>query len=131
MAHPLHEIIGECVNSSEFPNCKIVKSQDCGGHQDVPLFCSKDKSRETRYCLVDLLMMQDNTIRVIIEIEESDVKPTQICGKFLASALASYYIHLSQDNHPIEMGDSVLFIQVLDTSKLEENTSKIPLCQNK
>ena len=37
---------------------------------------------------------------------------------------------MSQDNHPIEMGDSVLFIQVLDTSKLEENTSKIGQWEN-
>jgi len=87
MGHPLHEIIGDCINANEFPGCKIVKSQDCGGHQDVPLFCSEVKSRKTRYCLVDMLMMKDDKIRVIIEIEESDVKPTQICGKFLASAL--------------------------------------------
>ena len=124
MGHPLHEIISDCFSSNEFPDCKIVKSQDCGGHQDVPLFCSKNKSRETRYCLADMLMMKDSKVRVIIEIEESDVKPTQICGKFLASALASHYIHRSEDNTPIEMGDSVLFIQVLDTSKLKENTSK-------
>ena len=77
-----------------------------------------------------MLMMKDNKIRVIIEIEESDVKPTQICSKFLSSALASYYIHHSENNTPIGMSDSVLFLQILDTSKLEEKTSKIDQWEN-
>lgn len=48
----------------------------------------------------------------------------QICGKFLTSALASYFIHESENNKCIGMGDSVLFIQILDTSKLKNKTSK-------
>lgn len=130
MRHPLHEIIGDCINANEFPDCKIVKSRECGGRQNVPLFCSENKANRTEYCNVDLLMMKDGKIRAITEIEESDVKPTQICGKFLASALASYYIHASENNTPIAMGDSVLFIQVLDTSKLKEKTSKIDQWEN-
>ena len=69
-------------------------------------------------------MIKDNKIQVIIEIEETDVKPTKICGKFLTSALSAYYIHQSENNTPIEMDDSVLFIQILDTSKLKEGSSK-------
>jgi len=125
MEHTLHKVIGKCINGNEFPNCKIIKDPACGGQQNVPLFCSKDKSNETEYCNVDLLMIKDNKIRVIIEIEETDVKPTQICGKFLTSALSSYYIHKSENNAPIGMSDSVLFIQILDTSQLKEKTSKI------
>ena len=130
MGHPLHGIIGECINTDEFPDCKIIKDPACGGHQNIPLFCSEVKSNETEYCNVDLLIIKDDKIRVIIEIEESDVKPTQICGKFLTSALSSYYIHGSEENKPIEMDDSVLFIQVLDTSRLKEKTSKIKQWKN-
>lgn len=124
MEHPLHKIIGECINSNEFPHCKIIKDPACGGQQNVPLFCSKDKSNETEYCNVDLLMIKDNKIRVIIEIEETGVQPTQICGKFLTSALSSYYIHDSENNTPIGMSGSILFIQILNTSQLKEKTSK-------
>jgi len=130
MEHPLHKIIGECINSNEFLNCKIIKDPACGGQQNVPLFCSKDKSKETEYCNVDLLMIKDNKIRVIIEIEETDVKPTQICGKFLTSAFSYYYIHDSENNTPIGMSDSVLFIQILNTSQLKEKTSKIKQWRN-
>jgi hypothetical protein len=130
MEHPLHKIVGGCINSNDFPNCKIIKDPACGGQRNVPLFCSRDKSNKTEYCDVDLLMITDNKIRVIIEIEETDVKPTQICGKFLTSALSSYYIHDSENNTPVGMSDSVLFIQILNTSQLKEKTSKIKQWEN-
>lgn len=130
MEHPLHKIVGGCININDFPNCKIIKDPACDGQQNVPLFCSRDKSNKTEYCDVDLLMIKDNKIRVIIEIEETDVKPTQICGKFLTSALSSYYIHDSENNTPIGMRDSVLFIQILNTSQLKEKTSKIKQWEN-
>jgi hypothetical protein len=55
---------------------------------------------------------------MIVEIEESNVKPTQVCGKFLTSALAKCFMHESKGNKPVEMADSVVFIQIVDTSKL-------------
>ncbi len=122
--HPLHRIVGQCISSYRFPSCKIIKDSACGGQQNIPLFCSKDKSNRTEYCNVDLLILKDSKIRVIIEIEETDIKPTQICGKFLTSALSSYFIHECKNNVPVGMGDSVFFIQVLNTSRLKEGTVK-------
>ena len=34
MEHLLHKIIGECLNSNVFPNCKIIKDPACGGQQN-------------------------------------------------------------------------------------------------
>lgn len=131
MLHPLHENIGEYIDSNIFSNCKIIKDSVCGGQQNVPLFCSTNKSNKTEYCNVDLLILKDNKIRVIIEIEEANIKPTQICGKYLTSALSSYFIHKSEDKKPINMDESVLFIQILDTSKLKKDkTSKIEQWKN-
>ena len=124
MEHPLHKAVGECIDSHKFPNCKIIKDPACGGQQNVPLFCSKDKSNETEYYNVDLLVLKDNRIQTIIEIEETDITPTQICGKFLASALSFYLIHESENNVPVGMGDSVSFIQILNMSRLKEGTAK-------
>jgi len=124
MEHPLHKIVGECIGSHKFPNCKIIKDPACGGKQNIPLFCSEDKSNKTEYCNVDLLILKNNKIRVIIEIEEADITPTQICGKFLTSALSSYFIHESENNIPIGMSDSVSFIQILNMSRLKEGTAK-------
>jgi len=130
MEHPLHKIIEECIDSNKFRNCKIIKDPACGGQHNVPLFCSEEKSRKTRYCIVDILIHKDDKIRVIIEIEESDVTPIRIFGKFFASALSSYYIYEFENKIPIGMSDSISFIQILDTSRLSEKSSKIEQWEN-
>lgn len=124
--HQLHERIGTLIHNflnSEFPDCKIVKSPECQKENKkgnkLSLYCSKEKGNATKYCDVDLLILKGDTIKVIVEIEESDITPIRIFGKFLASALSSY----SKSN---EMDTSVTFIQILDTSSFakKENSSK-------
>jgi len=117
--HEVHLLVGYLIEKGLGERAQLVRDQACGGKQQIPLFCSEEKSNKTKYCNVDLLVIQDGKIRVIVEIEESDVKPTQICGKFLTSALARYYIHETECNVPIGMHDSVTFIQVVNTSGLE------------
>jgi len=95
------------------------------------LFCSPVKSNQTEYCNVDLLILKDNKIRVIIEIEEADITPTKIFGKFLTSALSSHFIHRTQKDVPISMGDSISFIQILDASELKQDkTAKFNQWEN-
>ena len=130
--HPLHQKIGSIIDNALKGNTgiKVIKDPACctDGHgpdrQHIPLFVSKDKRRSTRYCCVDLLILKNDKIRVIVEIEESDIKPTQICGKFLTSALSNYYIH-KKDGGSKDMGESVAFIQVLDSSKLKGLNAKL------
>ena len=122
--HELHLKVGDLIEDSLDERVQLVRDQACGGNQQIPLFCSEDKSRRTEYCNVDLLVIQDGKISVIVEIEESDLKPTQICGKFLTSALARYYIHEKEGNMPIGMQDVVTFIQVVDASNLERLSAK-------
>jgi hypothetical protein len=129
MAHPLHEIIGRHLTETNFPACKVLKDPACGGEQHLPLFVSSKKSRKTKYCNVDILVFQNNRVRVIIEIEESDIKPTKICGKFLTAALSSYFIHETYHNKPIAIRDA-LFIQILDTTELKAATSRIKQWRN-
>ncbi|MFA5062825.1 MAG: hypothetical protein WC578_01960 [Candidatus Omnitrophota bacterium] len=119
MNHPFHELIGKSINNDVFPDCKIIRDPACGGDQHIPLFCSEERSRGTEFCNVDLLITVNDRIKVIIEIEEANIKPTQICGKLLTSALSKCFIHESENNKRIGTADSVLFIQVLDVSKLK------------
>jgi hypothetical protein len=125
MTHPLHKIIGDIVQPNIFPNCTIIKDKACSEKtQRIPLFNSTVKKRATKYCDVDLLIIKDNKIRVIVEIEEANLKPTQICGKFLTSALSSYFIHKDFNDTPIDMNDSVTFIQILDKTRLKDASYK-------
>ena len=125
--HELHVLIGNLIENSLSSGCQLVRDMACVHvgiiKQQIPLFCSAEKSNKTKYCNVDLLVIRDGTIRVIIEIEESNVKPTQVCGKFLTSTLARYYIHETEEK-PIGMHDSVTFIQVVGTSKLKRLSVK-------
>jgi len=130
MNHPLHRKIGTIIDNAlnGGKEIKVIKDPACctdsHGKQHIPLFGSDVKSRSTRYCCVDLLILQEDKIRIIVEIEESDIKPTQICGKFLTSALSKNYIH-KKDNGSKEMSESVAFIQVVDTSRLKDGSKKI------
>lgn len=120
--HPLHEKIGQLISKDRFPG--VIKDPACSGSQNIPLFCivgSEDKSNENEYCNVDLLIVVEDKIKIIMEIEESDFTPTHIFGKFLTSALSTHHIHNSKS---IPKDSRVLFIQMIDTSKLEENSSK-------
>jgi len=75
MNHPLHITIGKIINEEIFPKYMILRDRACGGEQYIPLFSSEDKLNRTKYCNVDLMIHESNKIRVIIEIEESDVTP--------------------------------------------------------
>jgi len=118
----LRKAVGVAIADAKLPSCVVIRDPACGGDQNIPLFCCREKSSKTEYCDVDLLIMKDNNVRVIVEIEEANVTPIYICGKLLASALSSHFIH-EKWGAPVEMGDSVLFIQVLDTSKLRLDKS--------
>lgn len=129
--HPLHVAVGNLFADSISSDCQLIRDDACGGIQHIPLFVSENKSRKTEYCDVDLLVLKKGKIRIIVEIEESIIRPTQICGKFLTSALARYYIHETMNNELVGMHDSVTFIQILDSSKLKaDKTSKFKQWKN-
>jgi hypothetical protein len=131
MLHTLHHVVGNYLLNKTVPDCVLIRDSACGGNQHIPLFGPGPKLRKTKFCDVDMLLLRDNRISVIIEIEEANIKPIQICGKFLASALASYFFHANFNNKPIFMDDTVAFIQVLDTSKLKtDKTSKLEQFEN-
>jgi hypothetical protein len=125
-ANIIHKRVGKIFQRaiSTNPNLTLLQDQACGGKQHIPLFFSPKKNRVNEFCNVDLLVLKDGKIKIIVEIEESNVKPTQVCGKFLTSALAKYFIHKSKEDKPIEMDERVTFIQILDTSKLVKGKTK-------
>jgi hypothetical protein len=116
--HPFHKKVGELFKGDEFlRNLSLFHGQiriDPACDEDSPgvvtLFHGTGSDR-VRFCLVDILIIARDKV-VIIEIEESDVKPLHLFGKFYASAFST---HHGKD----EIGKKpLLFIQVLDTSKL-------------
>ena len=124
MPHPLHEVISDLVSEATPTHCTLVKDPACRGDQCIPLFCSDNRSLATEFCNVDLLVLRSNRIRLIVEIEESNVKPTQIAGKFLTSALASHFIHDRHGVTAIPKDLRVAFFQFVDTAGLPVGSLK-------
>jgi hypothetical protein len=138
--HPLHQAIGRALDLvwSSLPaeaqaTCVLIKDPACvsgptPGYvrvpQNIPLFCSETKGNDTEYCNVDALILLAGRIKVILEIEEYALDPTQVFGKFLASAAARCYIHDADGGHPARKDDDVLFVQIMDTSSLKPGSSK-------
>lgn len=116
--HPLHQAIGQIITQDGFPRCEILKDPACdtSPQQHVTLFQGAGPDR-VRFCQVDILIALPEKATVIIEIEESNVKPVQIFGKFFASAFSTHH-----DTNPIDQ--PLLFIQVVDTAALKLGKTK-------
>jgi hypothetical protein len=104
---------------------EIILSGECDGNHNIPLFISMlgEKGNDIELCNVDAIIKINETIRIIIEIEESGFLPTKICGKYLTSNLAKYYQYKKEP--PIVLDSSnLIFIQVLDIQKQSEDKEK-------
>ncbi len=123
--HPLHTVVGAVLRDSvEGQDAHLILDTACGGNRWNPLFMGDKKSSAARICNVDALVIKNRAVRVVVEIEESNVKPTQVCGKMLTTAMASHFIHADvAAGTPLPLLD-VLFIQVLDTTKLSNGSRK-------
>ena len=122
--HPLHLAVAEALLQRIKGQGEIIRDPACGGNQHIPLFVGEHRGRDTRMCLVDLLVVVSGQVRIIVEIEESGFLPTKICGKFLQAALATHFIHDSRPEPALPYAEDVLFIQVLDGSKCLKHGSR-------
>lgn len=116
--HRLHREVGSLLEEcAEGSSCEVVLDEACGGSQHVPLFITPavpgdHKTRKTQLCKVDALALVASKVRIVVEIEESNIKPTQVFGKLLTSALATFFSHRAQGGEH-HMHERVVFIQVL------------------
>jgi len=127
MAHYLHRQIGAELETrilSLQPGIEILLDQACNGNMNLPLFLLGRKSNDTECCNVDILVLKDGKIKILIEIDESNIKPTHICGKLFTSLISEYFNHKKYSDKNIYFGDEVHFVQVVDTSKLHKIKSK-------
>lgn len=116
MNHPLHKAVAERIAAEIHQGFELLRDPACGGAQHLPLFIGTHKSRDTRMCCADLLLVCGGHVQCIVEIEESGFLPTKICGKFFQAGLANHFIHDAQGKAPVPYVKNVLFVQVLDAS---------------
>ncbi len=70
---------------------------------------------------VDAAVFFQNEVKVVLEIEESNLRPLHFCGKFLATALSRYY---KGQRGQVLLSDSMLFIRVFVKENEDPDWSK-------
>ncbi len=137
ISHAFHKMIGRAFDELKLPDKRfvILKDRACdeNGH-DLPLFYLPEgksswknfRLRGRKFTEVDSLILKNNVIKVIVEIEETNVKPNHLFGKFMAAAMSSFYIYKPGQNEEYicGMSDKVHFIQILDSTRYLERSQK-------
>jgi len=118
MQHELHLCIGKILSKIKKTDLEVKRDKACGGDQYISLFLDS-KDRKNAICKVDALLIYKNQIQVIIEIEESGLNPTKICGKYLTSELSEFYER--GDDKNIRFAEWPTFIQIVDTKGVNES----------
>ena len=116
--HQFHKKIGEVI-SQNFGDFEVLKDSACGGKSLLSLCYDLDRYK-SEFSEVDMIILKKNKVKIIFEIEESNVTPTQVCGKVMAAALSKYCFpnNKKANNEQKEIDDSVLFVQILNKDKI-------------
>jgi len=123
--HTLHQAVGNTLRSIERQGTEILLDAACGGKgRQIRLFGDESVGNSSCLTWVDAAIVVDGEIKVVLEIEESNVRPLYLCGKVFATALCNY---CSRGRHRIPMAPSMLFIQVIISPKT--TSSKLKQCE--
>jgi hypothetical protein len=128
--HRIHREIGGLLDEKELPQVTILRDSAClhDGDDDrepekkrrITLYREADPKR-VRMCDVDILAYREGRGTVVIEIEESNLKPVQVFGKFFASAHSTHQGGRRLDDQRL------LFIQVLVATSVDLAASGKPM----
>jgi hypothetical protein len=121
----LSKVIGDILCSLHEPDTEVILGTDCGGKERVTFYYADPPSNEPSYVWVDASIAVRNEIKIVVEIEQSNITPVQFCGKVLATAASKYY---AGRRGRYLLADSLLFIQIFLKKQTNENWSKRQRC---
>jgi hypothetical protein len=101
-------------------------ASECGGTEDVQLFCSEPLTCASRLCKADAAIAQRGEINIILEIEESNIAPAQLVGKALLPAVCCL---CKGRSGVFPVSADLLVVQVIDTGGLSGNSTKLDQCR--
>jgi hypothetical protein len=123
---PLHEAIGRVLIELEarIPGSQVILSDHCGGREQIRLY-GGDQPDAPCIVYADAAVVIRDEIKVVIEVEESNLRPLHLCGKVLGTAVSTY--HRGRRGR-IPLSDSLLFIQIFVKESEDEAWSKLAQC---
>jgi hypothetical protein len=90
--HELHKVVGDVLRSIEYPGMHVLLDSACGGvGRHIRLYGDEQIGSGSCLVWVDAAIVVNDEIRVLVEIEFSNIRPLYLCGKVFASALCNYY----------------------------------------
>lgn len=129
--HNFHIAIGNLITPAtikpeNFPESELLtihKDHACDPTTDGQIIALyRTISGEIELCNVDMLIEVGGKAKVIIEIEESDVTPVHVFGKFFASAFCDRYKTKGSDFK--RFSPKMFFIQILEWSVNKQRSLK-------
>ena len=113
------------------PSSHVIFAPECGGGHRILFFSSETRSRATNYCWPDLVIIQKNEARIIVEVEQSGiVSPAKIGSKLLPVLLSSCLRNEDIDSGTIPISRGATLIQVVNTELLKPATRKLRQYEN-
>jgi len=128
LVHPFHVAIGKLIKPEDFPGLGTIEifkdNRACDPKGRPVRLRNQAAGTPVLFCDVDIVIAVGREAKVMIEIEESNVKPNHVFGKFFASAFSDCYTTTGMKKPYPPIANSTLFIQVLDSSKSKRKMVK-------
>ncbi len=129
IAHPLHTSVGKEFENflKSRPKLQLLLDPACNPNpergQNIPFFLDDTlPKRAVWFTNVDIMVTEGNHIKLVCEIDESNVKPGHIFGKFLS--LVSTNICILNNGEKYYFDKKLVFVQVLSNEFLKTLKNK-------
>jgi hypothetical protein len=117
-----HQAVGDILLSIGQSGVQVLLDSACGGTRGaIEFYWDGPPCPSTRLVQPDAILIRGGEIRVVVEIEYSDLRPLYLCGKILATAISRYARY---DKRLFPISDSLLFLQVFIKLTEDEEWSK-------
>ena len=124
--YELHTAVGDFLRNSAFPGAEILLDQACGGPGQIRLYGDDVQGEARCMTYADAAILFAGEVKVIIEMDYSNVRPNAICGKLLSTAISAYY---KSGPQRVPFSDSMLFVQVIQHATGDSQTHKVQQCR--
>lgn len=124
--YEIHKAIGDILRNLSISDAEVMLDSACGGTGQIRLYGVDSGCGSRCIAYVDAAIVLEKEIKVVIEIDFSNVRPVALCGKVLGTAISN---HFKRKKHRIPLSDSMLFIQVVQHATDKPQSRKLEQCR--
>lgn len=126
--HDLHQAVAKAIEivSDRIADLEVEFDEACEENNKLkkrlPFFLTNEAHNDTEITNVDLMILKGNKVKLVCEIEESDITPTRTFGKIFS--VASAKMSKLKDGTRYNLDQNGVFVQVLSSKKINKDNSK-------